>query len=48
MGKLWNVKIDEQMYNLELKGKKLLVNGEDIKLKKYMRFLLVPKRHFWI
>ena len=37
MGKLWNVKIDEQMYNLELKGKKLLVNGEDIKLKKYRK-----------
>ncbi len=37
MGKLWNVKIDEQMYNLELKGRKLLVNGEDIKLKKYRK-----------
>lgn len=37
MGKLWNVKIDEQMYNVELKGRKLLVNGEDIKLKKYRK-----------
>lgn len=37
MGKLWNVKIDEKMYNVELKGRKLLVNGEDIKLKKYRK-----------
>lgn len=37
MGKLWNVKIDDQMYNVELKGRKLLVNGEDIKLRKYRK-----------
>ena len=28
MSKKWDVKIDEQMYNLELQGKKLINNGE--------------------
>ncbi|MDE5910212.1 MAG: hypothetical protein K2H52_15955 [Lachnospiraceae bacterium] len=37
MSKLWNVKIDEQMYNVELKGRKLTVNGENIKLRKYRK-----------
>lgn len=37
MSKNWNVKIDEQMYNLELKGKKLIINGETLKLNKYKK-----------
>lgn len=37
MSKKWDVKIDEQMYNLELKGKKLVINGETLKLKKYKK-----------
>lgn len=37
MSKNWNVKIDEQMYNLELKGKKLTINGETLKLNKYKK-----------
>ena len=31
MSKKWDVKIDEQMYNLELQGKKLIINGETLK-----------------
>lgn len=37
MGKKWNVKIDEKTYGVELKGKKLLINGEDLKLRKYRK-----------
>lgn len=37
MSKNWNVKIDEQMYNLELQGKKLIINGETLKLNKYKK-----------
>lgn len=37
MSKNWNVKIDDQMYNLELKGKKLTINGETLKLNKYKK-----------
>lgn len=37
MNNKWDVKIDEQMYNLELKGKKLVVNGETLKLKTYKK-----------
>lgn len=37
MKKTWNVKIDEQMYNVELKNKKLIVNGESLKLKNFKK-----------
>lgn len=37
MSKKWDVKIDDQMYNLELKGKKLTINGETLKLNKYKK-----------
>ena len=37
MSKKWDVKIDEQMYNVELSGKKLKVNGEVLKLKQYRK-----------
>lgn len=37
MSKKWDVKIDEQMYNLELQGKKLIINGETLKLNKYKK-----------
>lgn len=37
MSKKWNVKIDEKMYDLELKGRNLLINGETLKLKKYKK-----------
>ena len=37
MSKEWNVKIDDRMYNIELKGRKLKVNGENLKLRKYRK-----------
>ncbi|MBO5057754.1 MAG: hypothetical protein J6C64_15555 [Lachnospiraceae bacterium] len=38
MSKQWNVKIDEQSYDVALKGSyKLLVNGEELKLRKYKK-----------
>ena len=37
MSKKWNVKIDERMYDIELKGRKLLVNGEVMKLGPYRK-----------
>lgn len=37
MSKKWDVKIDEQMYNVELSGRKLKVNGEALKLKQYRK-----------
>lgn len=37
MKKTWNVKIDEQMYNVELKNRKLIVNGEQMKLNSKLR-----------
>ncbi len=37
MSKKWNVKIDERMYDIQLKGKKLIVNGDTLKLKDYRK-----------
>lgn len=37
MSKKWDVKIDEQMYSVELKGKKAIINGEPLKLRKYKK-----------
>ena len=37
VSKKWNVKIDERMYDIELKGRKLLVNGEVMKLGPYRK-----------
>lgn len=37
MSKKWNVKIDEQNYNVELKSNSLVVNGENLKLRKYKK-----------
>lgn len=37
MGKEWNVKIDDRMYNIKVKGRQLKVNGENIKLRKYRK-----------
>lgn len=37
MKNAWNVIVDEQMYNVALKNKKLLVNGEKIKLNRKVR-----------
>ncbi len=37
MGKKWNVKIDEKMYDVELKGRKLLINGDTLKLSQYRK-----------
>lgn len=37
MSKEWNVKIDDRMHNIELKGRKLKVNGETLKLRKYRK-----------
>lgn len=37
MSKEWNLKIDDRMYNIELKGRKLKVNGENLKLRKYRK-----------
>ena len=37
MSKEWNVKIDDRMHNIELKGRKLKVDGENIKLRKYRK-----------
>lgn len=37
MSKKWNVKIDEQNYNVELKSNRLVVNGENLKLRKYKK-----------
>lgn len=37
MSKSWSVKIDDQTYDVELKGRKLKVNGENIKLRKYRK-----------
>lgn len=37
MRKEWNVQIDEQMYKVDLKGAKLTVNGEELRLKDYQK-----------
>ncbi|MBD5546037.1 MAG: hypothetical protein HDQ97_01305 [Lachnospiraceae bacterium] len=37
MSKEWNVKVDDQMYNIEVKGRKLKVNGENNKLRQYRK-----------
>lgn len=37
MSKKWNVKIDEQNYDIEFKGRKVVVNGEELKLKDYKK-----------
>ena len=37
MGKKWSVKIDERAYDIELKGRKLMVNGDVLKLSQYKK-----------
>lgn len=37
MAKKWDVKVDEQMYNVQLNGRKLKINGEALKLNKKNR-----------
>lgn len=37
MSKKWSLKIDDQMYDVELKGRKLKVNGESLKLRKFRK-----------
>ena len=34
MARVWNVKVDERMYAVQLKGRKVDVNGEKLKLSK--------------
>ena len=37
MARVWNVKVDERMYAVQLKGRKVDVNGEKLKLSKYKK-----------
>lgn len=37
MARVWNVKVDEQMYAVQLKGKKVEINGEKLKLNKFRK-----------
>ena len=37
MARVWNVKVDERMYAVQLKGRKVGVNGEKLKLNKYRK-----------
>lgn len=37
MSKGWNVKVDEHPYNIQLKGNKIMVNSESLKLNSYLK-----------
>ena len=37
MSNVWNVKVDEKAYNIEVKGISVIVNGEKTKLRKLAR-----------